>query len=290
MLLLTRMGEALFRYLRPRGVEKFLHGPGNGVRGRMVNSIGSASVRQFGLKRLKLVPPGQMEDIVRGAIGLSTEGFFEGVAAGRIAVHPNRTIVRLLADGDRPAAELDDGTRLPADLVICATGFTQGVPFLPADVLRRVLDERGNFMLYRQIRPVDVPGLYFNGYNSSFFSPLNAEMAAVWIAADLAGAVSVPEPAAMRQQVADQLAFMDVATDTHHCRGGKIIPFSLHNVDEVLGDLGANISAAVRAWHWLMPVDPAAYRHITPTVLSRLPRARTAAPAPEPVPGPSHAR
>ena len=47
-------------------------------------------------------------------------------------------------------------------------------------------------MLYRQIRPVDVPGLYFNGYNSSFFSPLNAEMAAVWIAADLAGTVALP--------------------------------------------------------------------------------------------------
>jgi len=280
MLLLTRMGEALFKYLRPRGVEKFLHGPGNGVRGRMVNSIGSASVRQFGLKRLKLVPPGHMEDIVRGAIGLSTEGFFEGVAAGRIAVHPNRTIVRLLADGDRPAAELDDGTRLPADLVICATGFTQGVPFLPADVLRRVLDERGNFMLYRQIRPVDVPGLYFNGYNSSFFSPLNAEMAAVWIAADLAGAIPLPGPAAMRSQVIGQLAFMDAATDTHHCHGGKIIPFSLHNVDEVLGDLGVNISARVRAWHWLMPVDPAAYRRIAPAVISRLRR---------PQPGPAMA-
>jgi hypothetical protein len=276
MLLLTRMGEALFRYLRPRGVEKFLHGPANAMRGNMINSIGTASVRQFGLKRLDLVPPGRMEDIVRGAIGLATEGFFEGVVAGRIAVHANRTIARLVADGGQPAAELDDGTRLPADLIVCATGFTQGVPFLPADVMSRVLDERGNFMLYRQIRPVGVPGLYFNGYNSSFFSPLNAEMAAVWIAADLAGAVLLPEPDAMRRQIADQLAFMDAATDTHHCRGGKIIPFSMHNVDEVLGDLGVNISSRVRAWHWLMPVDPAAYRRITPAVISRLPRVQAA--------------
>jgi len=131
-----------------------------------------------------------------------------------------------------------------------------------------------------------VPGLYFNGYNSSFFSPLNAEMAAIWIAADLAGAIALPEPAAMRQQVADQLAFMDEATDTHHCHGGKIIPFSLHNVDEVLGDLGVNISAAVRAWHWLMPVDPAAYRKIAPAVLRRLPSVparASAVAAPEPV-------
>jgi cation diffusion facilitator CzcD-associated flavoprotein CzcO len=278
LLLLTRMGEALFKYLRPRGVEKFLHGPGNAMRGNMINSIGSASVRQFGLKRLDLVPPGQMEDIVRGAIGLATEGFFEGVAEGQITVHANRTIARLLTADGVPAAELDDGTRLPADLIVCATGFTQGVPFLPAEVTGRILDERGNFMLYRQIRPADVPGLYFNGYNSSFFSPLNAEMAAVWIAADLAGAVPLPPPAEMRRQVTEQLAFMDAATDTHHCHGGKIIPFSLHNVDEVLGDLGLNISAAVRAWHWLMPVDPAAYRRVTPVVLGRLPH------SPVPVP------
>jgi cation diffusion facilitator CzcD-associated flavoprotein CzcO len=288
MLLLTRMGEALFRYLRPRGVEKFLHGPANGMRGNMINSIGTASVRQFGLKRLELVPPGQMEDIVRGAIGLATEGFFEGVTAGRIVVRSNRTITRLLADDGQPAAELDDGTRLPADLIVCATGFTQGVPFLPGDVTRRLLDERGNFMLYRQIRPVDIPGLYFNGYNSSFFSPLNAEMAAVWIAADLAGAVALPEPTRMRQQIAEQLAFMDAATDTHQCHGGKIIPFSMHNVDEVLADLDVNISAAVRAWHWLMPVNPAAYRRITPSILRRVPRVPAApvtATAPEAVPG-----
>jgi hypothetical protein len=130
-----------------------------------------------------------------------------------------------------------------------------------------------------------VPGLYFNGYNSSFFSPLNAEMAAVWIAADLAGAIALPSSAEMRRQVVEQLAFMDVATDTHHCHGGKIIPFSLHNVDEVLGDLGVNISAAVRASHWLMPVDPAAYRRIVPAVLNRLP----AVPAPAAVPDPSPA-
>ena len=283
MLLLTRMGEALFKYLRPRGVEKFLHGPANGMRGQMVNSIGSASVRQFALKRLGLVPPGHMEDIVRGAIGLATEGFFEGVSDGRIVVHPNRTSTRLLADGGQPAAELDDGTQLHADLIVCATGFTQGVPFLPADIKRQVLDERGNFMLYRQIRPLGPPDLYFNGYNSSFFSPLNAEMAAVWIAADLAGAVALPEPAQMRQQVVAQLAFMDAATDTHHCCGGKIIPFSLHNVDEVLGDLHVNISPALRAWHWLMPVDPAAYRHITRAVLGQLPPAG-AAPVPEAAP------
>jgi cation diffusion facilitator CzcD-associated flavoprotein CzcO len=287
MLLLTRMGEALFRYIRLRGFEKVLHGPGNGARRRLLNSLGTVSVRQFGLADLGLVPAGGMEDIVRGAIGLATEGFFEGVAAGRITVRRDRTITRLLARDGRPHAELSDGTVLPADLVVCATGFTQGVPFLDDDVQGHLFDERGNFLLYRQIRPLDVPGLYFNGYNSSFFSPLNAEMAAVWIAADLAGAVALPEPAAVRQAVIDQLAFMDAATDTHHCRGTKIIPFSMHNVDEVLDDLDLNIAARVRASHWLNPIDPAAYRGVLPALLDRL---RTPPPAPVPRKGPATAR
>jgi cation diffusion facilitator CzcD-associated flavoprotein CzcO len=266
MLLLTRMGEALFRYRTLRGFEKFLHGPGNPVRRNMLNSVGSVSVRQFRLKQLGLVPRGTMEGIVKGAIGLATEGFFEGVEAGRIVVHRDTTIVRLSAG----QAELSDGTVLPTDLIVCATGFRQGVPFLDDDVQRELFDERGNFRLYRQIRPPDVDGLYFNGYNSSFFSPLNAEMAAVWIAADLAGAVPLPGPSEMRAQVEAQLAFMDEATDRHHCRGTKIIPFSLKNVDEVLDDLGLNISKRVRASHWLNPVDPSAYRSVTPALLAKL--------------------
>ena len=266
MLLLTRLGEALFRYRYLRGFEKFLHGAGNRVRRGMLNSVGSVSVRQFGLRRLGLVPRGHMEDIVRGAIGLATEGFFEAVSEGAITVHRDRTIARLRAG----AAELDDGTVLPADLIVCATGFRQGVSFLAQDVRDRLLDERGNFLLYRQILPVEVPGLYFNGYNSSFFSPLNAEMAALWIAADLAGALDLPAPAELRTAIAAQVAFMDDATDRHHCHNTKIIPFSMHNVDEVLADIGLNISKRVRASHWLNPIDPAAYAGLTPQLLGRL--------------------
>ena len=270
LLLLTRLGEALFRYIRPRGFERFLHGPGNGLRRRMINSIGSVSVRQLHLEELDLVPAGAMEDIVRGAIGLATEGFFEAVAAGGITVHRDRTIDRLLVEDGKPSARLSDGTTLRADLIVCATGFTQGVPFLADEVREQLLDERGNFMLYRQILPLGIPGVYFNGYNSSFFSPLNAELAALWIAADLADAVEKPDSEAMRQAIVEQLAFMDIATDTHHCRGTKIIPFSMHNADEVLGDLDLNISPLIRAAHWLGPVDPAAYRRLTPKLLTRL--------------------
>ena len=84
-----------------------------------------------------------MEDIVRGAIGLATEGFFEAVETGSIAVRRDRTITRLLERDGKPCAELDDGTVLPADLVVCATGFTQGVPFLPSDVQSQLWTNAG---------------------------------------------------------------------------------------------------------------------------------------------------
>jgi cation diffusion facilitator CzcD-associated flavoprotein CzcO len=278
MLLLTRLGESLFRYRYLRGFEKFLHGPGNGIRRGMLNSIGSVSVRQFHLKQLDLVPRGQMEDIVKGAIGLATEGFFEGVEAGRIRVHRDQTIDRLLVSDGAPAVALADGTVLPADIVLYATGFSQGVPFLDEQVAQTLFDERGNFMLYRHIKPVEVAGLWFNGYNSSFFSPLNAEMAAVWIAADAAGGIDLPDTSARRSAVVDHLEFMDEAANGHHSRGTKIIPFSMHNVDEVLGDLHVNIPAPVRFSHWINPIAPSAYRSITPRVLSRLAKPRAAAP------------
>ncbi|MFH8470754.1 flavin-containing monooxygenase, partial [Streptomyces sp. NPDC017991] len=270
MLLLTRMGEALFRYRRLRGVEKFLHGPGDRLRRGLLNALGRVAVRQHRLSRHGLVPQGSMEEIVKGAIGLVTEGFFEAVADGAIRVRRDTTIAWLGAADGRPVAGLSDGTVLPADLIVCATGFTQGVPFLDEAVQERIFDERGTFMLYRQIQPIDVPGLYFNGYNSSLFSPLNAELAAVWIAADLAGALDLPMTSARRADVIAQIAFMDEATDMHHCRGTKIIPFSMHHADEVLADLGLQIGRFTRAVHWLNPVNPAAYRGVTPELLKRL--------------------
>ena len=41
-------------------------------------------------------------------------------------------------------------------------------------------------------------------------------------------------------------------------------------VDEVLGDLDLNIPVRVRAAHWLNPINPAAYRRVTPKLVHRL--------------------
>ncbi|MFG1836803.1 flavin-containing monooxygenase [Micromonospora sp. NPDC049175] len=269
-LLLSRMGEALFRYLNLKGFERFLHGPGNGLRQRMVDSVGSVATRQLKLRELGLVPNGSFEDIARSTVSLATEGFFERVADGRVVVHRDQVITELLVDDDgRPAARLADGTVLPADLVICGTGFRQHVPFFDDALHARLQDDAGNFQLYRQILPLGVPRLTFAGYNSSFFSPLSAEMAAVWTAAYLRGGITLPAEDRMRDEVRTRLAWMAARTNGRHARGTNIIPFSMHNIDEVLDEVGLNLGPLTRARQWLFPVDPRSYRGVTARMIAR---------------------
>lgn len=268
-LLLTRLGEALFRYIRPKGFERFLHGPGNRVRRAMLDSVGSAATRQLKLRALGLVPAGAFEDIARSTVSLATDGFYERVADGRVTVHRDQEISGLLAEGGRPCARLADGTVLPADLVVCGTGFRQRVPFFDEALHARLEDGAGNFMLYRQILPIGVPHLTFAGYNSSFFSPLSAEMAAVWTAAHLRGAVTLPPADRMRETVLARLEWMAARTDGRHARGTNVIPFSMHNIDEVLDELGLNLGPLTRARQWLLPVNPRSYRKVTARMLRR---------------------
>ncbi|WNV77053.1 NAD(P)/FAD-dependent oxidoreductase [Geodermatophilus sp. DSM 44513] len=276
-LMLTRMGEGLFRYIRPRGFERFLHGPGDAVRRRLLSGVQAVATRQLRLRDLDLVPRGTFEDIARSTVSLATHGFYERVADGVITVHRDRVVARLLEDDGRPHVELSDGTLLPADLVVCGTGFRQVVPFLDEDLQRRITDERGNFVLYRQIKPIDVPGMYFAGYNSSFFSPLSAEMAAVWIAHDLLGDLLLPSPDDQRRHVDERLRWMEERTRGQHARGTNVIPFSMHNIDEVLSDVGVDVGPVTRALQWLLPIDPGSYRHVTAHLLATSDAARATA-------------
>jgi cation diffusion facilitator CzcD-associated flavoprotein CzcO len=271
-LLLTRMGEALFRYQDlTGGAEKFLHGPGDGVRRGMLASVGSVATKQLRLKELGLVPHTEFETIARSNVSLATDGFTEQVEAGAITVHRDTEIERFTTDDDgAPVAVLGDGTTVRADLVVCGTGFHQRVPFLDADVTDRLLDDRGNFELYRQILPHDVPHLTFAGYNSSLFSPLSAEVGAAWTAGYLADAIDLPPLEVRREHVRDRLDWMEKRTEGKHARGTNIIPFSMHQIDEMLDDLDLNLPAGKRAVQWLLPVDPQAYRQVTARLKARV--------------------
>jgi cation diffusion facilitator CzcD-associated flavoprotein CzcO len=265
-LLLTRMGEALFPYQTLKGAEAFLHGPGKPIRNQMVGGVQALTSAQLGLKKLGLLPRGPFDRIARSTVSLVTDGFFEAVKAGRIKVKRDAEITRLGAG----SATLSTGETLKADIVLCGTGWRQETPFFDEATQQRILDARGNFRLYRCILPPDVENLAFNGYNSSFFSPLSAEMGALWIAAWIAGALKLPP---REQQVAltdARLAWMERRTEGKHARGTNIIPFSMHQIDELLEDLQMPVGGMQRFMEWQMPVKPGSYAKVAQNLKARL--------------------
>lgn len=270
VLLLTRMGEGLFPYQTVRGPEKVLHAGGSKMAGSMVGSVESVTSSQLKLKKLGLLPKGQFSDIARSTVSLATEGFFEGVEAGDIVVERDTEIAAFETKDGRPYAELANGRALPADVVVTATGFKQELPFFSAEIQDQLTDENGDYQLYRQILPLTVKDLTFAGYNSSFFSPLSAEMSAVWIGSYLGGGHEVPSVEEMEAHVSARVAWLRERTDGHHARGTNIIPFSMHNIDEVLGDVGLDVSKRTKAAQWLLPINPKAYASVTPRLVEKL--------------------
>ena len=136
--------------------------------------------------------------------------------------------------------------------------------------MKSITDERGNFRLYRQLIPLDVKNLAFSGYNSSFFSQLNAEIGSVWIGAHIANAIKLPSHSEMLAHIDKRLAWMEWRTENKHARGTNIIPFSVHNIDELLQDLDAQIPVFTRFNQWLLPINPASYKNISKKVRSRI--------------------
>lgn len=265
MLFLTRMGEALFPYIERKGFEKFLHGKGKAVRNGMLGSVEKIISKQLMFDELSLHPHNSLETITRSTVSLATDGFYKAVKAGRLNVERDTEITRLEAG----KAHLANGKVLPVDYIICGTGFHQRVPFFDKAMHDRVTDARGNFRLFRQILPLDVKNLAFNGYNSSFFSQMNAEIGALWIGALLRGQVALPPKEEQARQVDLRLKWMEERTDGKHAKGTNIIPFSMHNIDELLSDLRTHVSRVTRFNEWNLPINPKNYAKVVRKVIKR---------------------
>lgn len=268
-LFLTRLGEGLFKYIRLSGFERFLHGVGKPIRNSMLGQVQWVITRQCKLNELGLHPQTKLETIARSTVSLVTDGFFESVAQGKIHVAKNASIIKFSVESGKRFALLSTGEKLPADIVICGTGWNQIVPFLNQEVMKKVTDDEGNFKLYRSMIPIGVPRLAFNGYNSSFFSQLNAEIGALWIADLLGGTLKLPSENKQRAIVAERLAWMEERTEGKHSKGTNIIPFSVHHIDELLADMQMQIGVLTRFKQWLLPINPGDYVVVTKKLVNR---------------------
>ncbi len=91
-----------------------------------------------------------------------------------------------------------DGTSVPCDVLIYATGYRIDFPFLDEGLVP-VVDNQVD--LYRRVVPPDLPGLYFVGLIQPVGAlPPLAEQQARWVA-QLIGGAPLPTPAAMKAEI-----------------------------------------------------------------------------------------
>ena len=114
--------------------------------------------------------------------------------------HGDLTIKPSIERFEGSTAHFTDGTSAEVDVVIYCTGYRISFPFLDEAV---VAPADNRVALYRRVVDPDHPGLYFLGLIQPLGSvmPL-AEAQAEWVADLVAGTVTLPDAAEMRQQIA----------------------------------------------------------------------------------------
>ncbi|MFL5383328.1 MAG: flavin-containing monooxygenase [Longimicrobiaceae bacterium] len=270
--LTTRFSEALFRYRRLAGFERFLHTAGRPLVWLFWRGIERHLRHAFALDAHGLVPDEPIERLVGCGLSLASGGFYERVADGSIGVRRG-AVARMEAGG----VVLDDGTPLYADLVVFGTGFRQETPFLPAAVMARVRGEDGNFRLHRNIVPTEVPRLAFVGYNASLYSQLTSEIGARWLVEHVQGRIALPTTAEMRSEIEARLDWLRAERPNHLASGTCVVPFNFHYLNDLLRDMGARTwRSRNRLREYLMPVDPALYADLGAELAAK--RARRATP------------
>ncbi|CBJ27809.1 monooxygenase domain-containing protein [Ectocarpus siliculosus] len=191
---------------------------------------------QLGLKKHKMVPDEPIEDIVSCSIGVATPGFFEALDKGTI-----KAVQGSIERYEEGAAVLSNGGTVPCDVAVMATGWKQGLSFLPAEAQHKLVDSDGLYRLYRFAVNPSLPDVGFIGFNSSFCSVLSAELVSHWLVRYADGQLE-------HQPSADEMnASIDVMQEWRRkdrpaaqVYGGLCIaPFHFRHFDELLKDIGA---------------------------------------------------
>ena len=154
----------------------------------------------------------------------------EQLQAGAILARP--AIERI----DRGTVLFVDGRRDHVDVIIAATGYHIHMPFMPPDVVEVTAD---TMWLYRHVFPPDRPGLAFIGFCTvGAAAPPAYEMQARWVAAVLAGRLSLPSEAEMQASVDQRRA---------ECAAGLAQPMKL-KMPAYIENLAREIGAYPQFW------------------------------------------
>ncbi len=163
--------------------------------------------------------------------------------------------------------QLSDGSRVPADVVVAATGFDQDLSLLDASVRERLLDADGVMALHRRILPAGVPRLAFAGWGNTYRSPCPRRWGRCGSPATWRGWCPGPRRDEV-QRTGHRFHLTHRQAAAH--RQQQVPSGSFAVLDQMLDDLGLPLPAAVRRGQWTKPLTPSSYAYLVPALRARV--------------------
>tara|TARA_B110000211_G_scaffold228364_1_gene284466 strand:+ start:1767 stop:3254 length:1488 start_codon:yes stop_codon:yes gene_type:complete len=191
---------------------------------------------QLGLKKYGLVPKTPIEKEVSCSVPIVTPGLFEALKAGKI-----KNVQGTYEKYDGKTIVLTGGEKIEADTSILAVGWKLGVPYLPDAAKAKLIEEDGQYRVYRLAVNPDLPDMGFVGFNSSFCTVLSAEMIANWLVRYADGQLkNQPTADDMNKNIEMMLNWRRNERPAAKIYGGLCsAPFHFKHFDELLADMGA---------------------------------------------------
>ncbi|MBD2629145.1 flavin-containing monooxygenase [Trichormus variabilis] len=263
--LLTRFSEAWFPYRQMGKLETLLHSLGKPLVWGFWRTVETLLRLQLGLDACGMKPEHQI-DKLECSVSIAPPGFFKHIRAGKIK--PIKTSITKFFSG---GIELANGEKVSADIVVLATGFRQEVPFLSEKYRKMLIDEEGNFHLYRHLIHPEIPQIGFVGYNGSFYSQLTSEISAWWLLDYVSGNFSLPSTVEMYQEISAELDWMKSHFQAIVAGANCLATFSLRYIEQLIKDMDKNHEIVI--WtgisQIMLPVDISMYKKIRQQLMLR---------------------
>lgn len=237
------------RLLYMRAQEQQFNSWGKGLLKRLVSAIFAPLVwanfrgletmlkLQLGLKKHNMVPKVPIEKDVSCSVPIVTPGLFDCLNAGKIK--PVIGTFDSYQDGRK--LKLSTGEVIDCDVAILAVGWKLGVPYLPEKYQQKLIEDDGQYRVYRLSTNPDLPDMGFVGFNSSFCTVLSAEMIANWLVRFADGQLqNQPSDVQMNKNIELMLNWKRNERPAAKIYGGLCsAPFHFKHFDELLADMGA---------------------------------------------------
>lgn len=191
---------------------------------------------QLGLKKHNMVPDVPIEKDISCSIPIVTPGLFEYLNEGKI-----KPVIGTFDRYEGSRLHLTNGETVDCDVAILAVGWKLGVPYLPQEYRDKLIEQDGQYRVYRLAVNPDLPDMGFVGFNSSFCTVLSAEIIANWLVRYADGKLAnQPSRAEMEANIGDMLDWKRNERPAAKIYGGLCsAPFHFKHFDELMQDMGA---------------------------------------------------